>query len=223
MICGGQWKALLFGDFYSQPYTNRITILTLFSRAVFNAMIAAKCQLIYCFIYDFKKEVLFMSEDKKVIGIPVHKYTKVCYILILVSGAFGLFTSLLALMGMYPGFGGVFGVLGLVGFGLAVTGFLAFSEEFDDLDLSHFKLIIILFVVFFIFNMIFFNALGGFGAIGSIISLLISVAQFAILFAAYRGWQASQKGNFENLKTQLIELKSFVASKISEGPKKPKE
>ena len=160
-----------------------------------------------------------MSDDNKVLGIPVHKYAKVCYVLILVSAGFAVLTSLLSLVGMYMGLGGVFGLLGLIGLALAITGWLAFSEDFGDLDLSHFKAIGILFVAFFIFNMIIFNAVAGFGVVGAILGFIITVGEFAVLFAAYKTWEAGQTATVDNVKKNLIALKNYIQRNKPAAPK----
>ncbi|MEM8833939.1 MAG: hypothetical protein AAGB32_05305 [Pseudomonadota bacterium] len=164
-----------------------------------------------------------MSDDNKVLGIPVNKYAKVCYVLILVSGAFGLLTSLIGLIGMYVGFGGVFGLLGLIGLALAITALLAFAEDFGDVDLSHFKAIAILFVGFFVFNMIIFNAIFAFGAVGSIITLIITAGELAILFAAYQTHQAGQMATVDNVKKNLIALKNYIQKNKPAVPSEPTE
>jgi len=156
--------------------------------------------------------------DNKVLGIPVNKYAKVCYILILVSGVFGVLTSLLSLVGMYMGLGGLIGLLGLIGLALAITAWLAFSEDFGDVDLSHFKAIVIMFVAFFVFSIIIFNAVGPFGAVGSIISFLLGAAYLAVVFAAYQVWQKGQMATVDSIKAAVLELKNYIPNKKAVAP-----
>ena len=164
-----------------------------------------------------------MSDDNKVLGIPVNKYAKVCYVLILVSSAFGVLTSLLGLVGMYVGFGGVFGLLGLIGLALAVTALLAFAEDFGDVDLSHFKAIAIIFVAFFVFSMIIFNAVLPFGIVGSIVIFLLGVGYLAIVYAAYQTYQAGQMATVDNVKKNLIALKNYIQKNKPAAPSEPTE
>ena len=158
-----------------------------------------------------------MEENKtptgKVLGIPTNKYAQICYMLILISAAFGLVTSLLALVGMYMGGGGIMSLIGLIGLAMAVTGWLVFSEEFGEVDLSHFKALSLLFVVFFVFNVIFFNATAGFGIIAPILQFVITAGEVAILFAAFDTWRSGQKATVESVKASFFGLKKYLPNK----------
>ena len=151
--------------------------------------------------------------DNKVIGIPVNKYAKLCYMLILVSSAFGVLTALLGLAGIYLGFGGLFSLMGLIGMALAVTGWLAFTEEFNEIDLSHFKFLSALFVVLFVLGIILFNGLGGMGFVAALVMLIYSTVQFAILFASYKTWEGGTKATIESVKASLLNLKQYIPKK----------
>ncbi len=155
-----------------------------------------------------------MNENKtptgKVLGIPTNKYAKICYMLILISAAFGLVTSLLALVGMYIGVGAIMSLIGLIGLAMAITGWLVFGEEFGAVDISHFKALSILFVVFFVFNIIFFNATAGFGIIAPILQFLITAVEVAILFAAYDTWRNGQVATVQTIKASLFGLKKYL-------------
>lgn len=157
-----------------------------------------------------------MEENKtptgKVLGIPTNKYAKLCYVLILVSAAFGLVSSLLMLVGMSIG-GGIISLVGLIGLALAVTGWLVFKEEFGAVDLSHFKALSAMFVVFFVFNVILFNATAGFGIVGPIIQFLITAVEVAILFAAFDVWRSGKKATVESIKTSFFGLKKYLPNK----------
>ena len=146
----------------------------------------------------------------KVLGIPSHKYAQLCYMLILISPAFELVSSLLLLVGMYIGVGGIMSLIGLIGLAMAVTGWLVFSEEFGEIDLSHFKALSLLFVIFFVFNIIFFNATASFGIISPILQFLITAFEVAVLFAAFDVWRARQKATVESIKASFFGLKKYL-------------
>ena len=149
----------------------------------------------------------------KVLGIPTNKYAQICYMLILISAAFGLVTSLLALVGMYIGVGGIMSLMGLIGLALAVTGWLVFAEEFGEVDLSHFKALAALFVVFFVFNIIFFNAVAGYGILAPILQFVITAGEVAVLFAAYDVWRGGQKATVDSIKASFFGLKKYLPGK----------
>jgi hypothetical protein len=179
-------------------------------------MIAGKCQTIchrFCVARIESNGGLFIMEENKVLGIPVHKYAKLCYILILVSAGFGILTSLLALIGMYVPGTGIFGLIGLIGLALVVTGWLAFTEKFSALDISHFRFLTFVFILFFVLYIIFFNALAGFGPVGAFIVFLIAAAQFAVFLAGFQAWKAGQEATVDNVKLQLKDLRNVVSRK----------
>lgn len=149
----------------------------------------------------------------KVLGIPTNKYAKICYMLILIPAAFGLVTSLLAMVGIYIGVGGIMSLMGLIGLAMAVTGWLVFAEEFGEVDLSHFKALSILFVVFFVFNIIFFNATAGFGLLAPILQFVITAAEVAILFAAFDVWRNGQNATVDSVKASFFGLTKYLPNK----------
>jgi len=157
------------------------------------------------------------NSNKSVLGIPVAKYAMICYVLILMSAGFGVVSSILALIGMTIPYGGIFVLMGFVGIALCVTGFVVFSEDFADVDMSHFKFLAAVYVAFFLLFVIFSNALAGFGAVGYILTLALVAFQFAVLFAGYRVWQSGYEATVATVKTQLISLKNQISKKAPEN------
>lgn len=150
------------------------------------------------------------QENKVLSIIPVNQYLKICYVLVLISAGYGIFSSLLGIVTVYIPGGGLFGLLGIIGLVLALLGFLLFEEKFSTLENSHFKYLAILFVAFFITAVIFANALAGSLFLSSTFVLLISLAQFGCLFVGYRVWQAGQEASKENLMNEFENLKAKI-------------
>ena len=153
------------------------------------------------------------TSNNKVLGIPTNQYAKICYMLILVSVAIGLVGSLLGLVGIYIGLGGLTSLMGLIGLALAVTAWVAFTNDFGDIDISHFRFLAVLFIVFFVFNIIVFNAIAGMGIIAPIVAFLIQAVQAAVIFAAFDTWRSAQKATVDNVKASFFGLKKYLPNK----------
>ena len=143
-------------------------------------------------------------QSDKVIGIPTDKYLKICYVLVLLASGFGILTSLVDLVGgSVPG-AGIIGFLGLVGVVLTVLAWLVFNENFNALDLSHFKYVSLIFAGFFVL-IIFFSAF-----VGSFLTFLTVAAEFFCLFIGYRVWGEGQEATKDNLINGFNTLKSSI-------------
>lgn len=150
------------------------------------------------------------GQDNKVLGIETGVYTKLSYILILVASGLGLFSNLLALVGISM-FGGMFfGLLGLIGIAMVVTGLAGFKEKFPALDISHFLFLLVLFAAFFVLGAIFAGTLINMGAIGAIILFLLSALQFTLLITGFKLWQGGQLATKENLISGVKNLTSTL-------------
>lgn len=151
-------------------------------------------------------------EENKVLGIETTKYTKICYILILIASGFGVLSNLLGMFGAVM-YGGLFiGLLGLIGLAMAAMGWVIFKDKFSSLDVSHFKFLIILFIAFFIFGMIFAILIMGMGSAGMFIMVLLAILQFSLLLAGFQIWRAGQEATKNNLINGLKNLKSSFKS-----------
>lgn len=142
-------------------------------------------------------------ENQKVLGIDASKYTNICYLMIIISSAYGVLANLLAFVKVLLPLGGLFGLLGLAGIILALIGLFAFKEKFQPLDLAHFKYMGLIFIVFFVVAIILGSIIGYAGAVAVAIVLILSVIQFALIFAGYKNYKAGIAPTQESIKTTI--------------------
>jgi hypothetical protein len=154
-----------------------------------------------------REKIMENSTDNKVLGIEVSKYTNICYLLMLISGGFGLLTSLGGLGNVNIPGSSIIGLLGLAGLVLALLGLFAFKDKFSSLDLSHFKYVGVLLVIFIIIFVVLGSFLFNEGFVGALLVLLLSAAHFVLLFAGFRtykaGIEASKDAIITNIKSGL--------------------
>jgi hypothetical membrane protein len=142
-------------------------------------------------------------ENQKVLGLDASKYTNICYMLIIISSIYGVLSNLLAFVKVILPLGAVFGLMGLAGIILALIGLFAFKEKFQPLDLAHFKYMGLIFVVFFAIAVILGMVIGYAGAVAVAIVLILSVIQFALIFAGYKNYKAGIAPTQESIKTTI--------------------
>lgn len=157
------------------------------------------------------------ASDKKVIGIPVQNYVKICYLLILTASGFGVFTNFVGIVGVYVPGGQLFGILGITGLALSLIGWQAFAKEFKPNEITHFKYMALLFVAFFVIYLVLSGGLGWFGFFGAIIAFLIAAVQFGCIYTGFSLWKADKEASKENLIGEFEAMKSFALSKINKN------
>lgn len=154
-----------------------------------------------------------MPDGNKVLGIPVQKFTLICYTLILISAGFGVFSSLLALIGAYVPGSMITGLLGLIGIALVVTAWVAFKEKFTELDISHFQFLVIVFVAFLVIYIVAARFFLGLGAFGAILMFLVVTAQFLILLSGFKTYKDGLPATKDNVSNSFYKLKEVISRK----------
>ncbi len=143
-----------------------------------------------------------------VLGIETSKYTKICYILVLIASGSGLISNLFALINLNISGGIIAALLGLLGIALAATAYVAFRSKFSGVDNSHFLFLIVLFIAFFILLWVIGSLFVYIGVLGSIFLFLLSAFQFTLLFAGFKVRQRGQAATKDNL---INGLKSLIS------------
>ncbi|HPF78349.1 MAG TPA: hypothetical protein PLF01_03555 [Alphaproteobacteria bacterium] len=149
------------------------------------------------------------STGNKVIGIPADKYAKICYFLVLISSAFGVLGGLVGLAGVQMPLQGLFGFLGFIGLVMSFLGYFIFAPLFNAMELSHLKLVVVLFGMAFILSILIALVFGG-SVVGSLLLFLISLGFLAAIFVGFRQWQNGEIATKDGLINGLKDLKSVV-------------
>ncbi len=137
--------------------------------------------------------------DNTIIGVESTKFIKISYILILISSGFGVLANIMALIGVALFGSFITGLLGLVGLLMVVTGWVGFKDKFTEVDISHFKFLVILFLAFFALGIVFGALLVNMGPVGNIILALLSIFQFALLWTGFSLWRSAQAATKDSL------------------------
>lgn len=143
-----------------------------------------------------------MSENK-VLGLEPAKYVKIAYILLLVSSAIGVLTSLMALVGIFTVLGGIASLAGIIGLLMAVIGWAGFKDSFSGLGLNHLKYIVILFLAFLVIGIIvgaifLMSPVALYGA-----SLVMGAIQLVLVYTGYNSWGRGRSITKDNLKDEV--------------------
>lgn len=150
------------------------------------------------------------ASQPNILGLKPDKYTKICYIFILIASGFVVVSSLAALIGSYMTIvmGTMF--LGLAGLIMCVLGLFVFKEEFSELALSHFKYILLMFISFLVLQLILGPLLSSITVMGPIIMFLISAAQFILFVAGFRTYRAGISASKASITSNLKSIKSVI-------------
>ena len=137
----------------------------------------------------------------KVLGIlPVGQYTKITYILLLISSGVALISTFLAVVGIYLGLGLIGGVCGILALLFAVLGIALLATDLTSLDKNHLTYICVLFVAFYLLSFL-FAAIGGLLAL--LLSLFFAVIQFGLVFTGFNSWSKGRMLSAQNIKSEL--------------------
>ena len=140
-----------------------------------------------------------MSEQSgdKILGfIPKDQYTQITYYLMLASGALGVLSNLLALVGLYLPIGAIPALIGLSALALVIAGCFAFKSELSAFDHAHLAYLGVVILAGFVLAIV-LSVIGG--IVGIFLSLLISIAMLFAVFAGFNSWSKSRtitKDNF---------------------------
>lgn len=154
-----------------------------------------------------------MEGNNKVLGLESAVYVKLCYILILVSGALGLLLSLLGTIGVIVASSGLVGLVGLAGLIMALVGWLAFAKEFTVIELSHLKFLSIVFVVFYVASLVIGSVMFASGLLWQLFSFVIGAALLLVVYLGFRLWQARMEPTQATLKAEFETLKDSLKNR----------
>ncbi len=154
-----------------------------------------------------------MEGNNKVLGLESAVYVKLCYILILISGALGLLLSLLGTLGLIVASSGLVGLVGLAGLIMALVGWLAFAKDFTVIELSHLKFLSVVFVAFYVASLIIGSVMFGAGLLWSLMSFLLGAALLLVVYLGFRLWQARQEPTQVTLKMEFDNLKASLKNR----------
>ncbi len=137
----------------------------------------------------------------KVLGIlPVGQYTKITYILLLVSAGVALLSTFLGLVGVPLGLGMLGGVCGMLALLFAVLGIALLANHLTSLDKNHLVYICVLFVAFYLLGFLFVQ-IGG--IIALVLALFFAVIQFALVFTGFNSWSKGRALTAQNIKSEI--------------------
>lgn len=154
-----------------------------------------------------------MEGNNKVLGLESAVYVKLCYILILVSGALGLLLSLLGTIGLVIASTSLISLVGLAGLIMALVGWLAFAKDFTVIELSHLKFLSVVFVAFYIASLILGSILYGASLLWSLLSLILGATLLLVVYLGFRLWQARQEPTQVTLKMEFDNLKASLKNR----------
>ena len=144
-------------------------------------------------------------QEEKIIGIPKAKYLKITYILLLISAVFGVLTGLFGLIGVAVPLSTLASFLGLGGVVLALLGLFVFNDQFQPQEATHFKYMGFLFLGFLVLGMIVGS---GSGALFALVSLALSLAALATMYAGYRIYERGEEATKDNVIKEIEGFKS---------------
>ncbi len=137
----------------------------------------------------------------KVLGIlPVGQYTKVTYILLLVSAGIALLSTFLGVVGVAVALGVLGGVCGMLALLFAVLGIALLAGDLTSLDKNHLVYICVLFVAFYLLSFLFVQ-IGGFLAL--LLALFFAVIQLAMAFTGFNSWSKGRTLSAQNIKSEM--------------------
>lgn len=143
----------------------------------------------------------FVKEGKVFGIIPVEKYAKITYLMVVGAAVLALLLTVLALGGIGLGINMLVTLVSLIGLLMAAFGLFLLKDVFSALDQNHFMYILVVWVVMFVVTMIFGNALGGY--VGLFIVLLLNVASAVLLYTGYNSWSRGRMITKDNISSEI--------------------
>ncbi len=135
--------------------------------------------------------------------IPKDQYLKITYMLLLVASGGGLLIAVLAMLGVIVPLGGLFGLAGIAGLVLALLGYFVYKDEFSSLVQSHLLYLSVLIGIFIVVGLVIGASLFNVNMMYHIISVLISIVQFLLVFTGFNSHNHGREVNKNNIKGEV--------------------